>query len=263
MLMLNFVFSVSLLQGTMADNLSSQPTPTPTSTTTPSLNPTPNSTATPETTYSQVGNASEFGYATVGKKSSDMPTAKTITLCNYTTPPLLGTIVQISLYLTGISEGSNVRAVIFANEPTANFPQGGEPIAQSFGTLNVTSLSGQWYNFTINYPFSPNTIYWLGYYADNPTHCFVDASNNSITVTSQPKDGTSNWLPVGWTYEGKTIMSLYATCTLANPKATVSTQVSAINGSILGYWDAFFMLSIIGGETAIVVTGQARKKTSK
>jgi hypothetical protein len=239
MLAISFIFVGSLFQEARA---STQPsTPTPGSAVTPELTPASNGTI-------------EFGYPVIGKEYSNMPAAETITLCNYLTPPHYGNITKISIYLTGISGISNVRAMIFANEPEANFPKGGEPIAQSFETLNVTTAS-QWYNFTMDCPVAPNTVYWLGYYSDSPTHYFFDASNDSMTVTSQPKDGTSSWLPVGWSYQTTTIMSLSALYTYADPSsAATHTQ------STLSYGDAAFVFFIIGGETAILVTGQTGKK---
>jgi len=81
--------------------------------------------------------------------------------------------VQISVYLKGIPGKSRVWAVIFANEPDANFPQGGEPLAQSVDALNMTSESGEWCDFTMNFPASQNATYWLGYYSDNFTQYFL------------------------------------------------------------------------------------------
>jgi hypothetical protein len=238
MLVIGFIFAASLFQETRA---STQPsTSTIGSAIIPQLTPTTNGT--------------EIGYPLIGKQYSDMPGTKTITLCNYSTMSRSGNITQISIYLTAISGIANVRAMIFANEPQVNFPKGGEPIAQSLATLNVTSTP-QWYNFTMNYPVAPNTIYWLGYYSDSPTHYFYDASNDSITVTSQPKDGTSSWLPVGWSYQTISIMSLSARYTYTDPTSAATHAQSS-----LGYGDAVFVFLIIGGETAILATGQPRKK---
>jgi len=239
MLVISFIFAASFFQEARA---STQPsTPTLGSAVIPELTPASNDTT-------------EFGYPVIGKEYSNMPAAKTITLCNYSTPSRSGNITEISIYLTGISGVSNVRAMIFAIEPQANFPKGGEPIAQSFETLNVTSAS-QWYNFTMNCPVTPNTVYWLGYYSDSPTHYFFDDSNDSLTVTSQPKDGTSSWPPVVWSYQTTSIMSLSALYTYANPtSAVMHTQ------STLSYADAAFVFLVIGGETAIFVSDQTRKK---
>ena len=256
-LVISFIFTTSLSQNIKVSGQSSTPTPASTSL----LNQTLEPVATPQLNQS-LTNSTKFAYSAIGKYSSNTPIAKTITLCNYTTPPYYGNITQISIYLAGTSEVSHVRAMIFANEPNVNFPQGGEPIAQSFETFNLTSVSGQWYNFTMNYSTSPNTVYWLGYYSDNLTHYFFDESNSSITVTSQPKDGTSIWLPVGWSYQGKTAMSLYAlyTYTDQNPDSTATQKNSTINQSTQVYWDAVFVLLIIGGETAIMLPHKLQKK---
>jgi hypothetical protein len=244
LLVLTFIFAASLSQDSKAETQPSMPPSTSTTTPVQALSP---------------ANTTEFGYHAIGIGRTDMSTPKTITLCNYTTPPHYGTIVQISIYLAGISEVSHVKAMIFANEPEVGFPKGGEPIAESFETLNEASISGQWYNFTMNCSASPNTVYWIGYYSDSQTHYFFDASNGSITVTSQPKDGNSSWLPVGWSYQGKTTMSLYALCTYTTPPPTAAPTNSAIHQSSQS-GDVVFVSLIIVGETAIVATGKARKK---
>jgi len=258
MLVMSLIFIASLSQDLKVVGQTSLPTPIQTSIL--ALNQTQEPVATPELTHSQT-NFTKFAYSAIGKYCSNTPIAETITLCNYTTPPYSGKIMQISIYLKGTSEASNARAVIFANEPNVNFPQGGEPIAQSFETFNVGSVAGQWYNFTMNYSASPNTVYWLGYYSDNLTYYFFDESNSSITVTSQPKDGASSWLPVGWSYQGKTTMSLYALFTYVNPSPTATTTQlnSPVNQPTQSYWDVVFVLLIIGGETAIVLSAQAQK----
>jgi hypothetical protein len=237
------------------------------STSTPTFNPNATPTSTPKTTATSESTPSpdstlKFGYSTVGKEVSSQQAPKTITLCNYTTPPYPGTIVQISIYLKGIPEGSHVKAVIFTNEPQAHFPQGGEPVAQSPDNLTVTSTTGEWYNFQMNYSASQNTVYWLGYYSDNYTQYFFDPSNNSISITSQPKDENSSWLPVGWSYQGKSIMSLNALYTSTNPQpsSTSGRPDSTASESSLSFQDIIFVLLIIGAESAIVLTLRTREK---
>jgi hypothetical protein len=193
--------------------------------------------------------------------------AKTFTLSNYTTPPDTGIIKQISIYLKGIPEGSQVTAVIFANEPDAKYPQGGEPVAQSSDTLNVTSMIGNWYNFTMNYSADQNTVYWLGYYAEKSTQYFFDANNNHLSVTSQPKNENSSWLPVGWSYKGNSIMSLYALYTFADPQPSPTpthtySAISDITESSQSFQDILFVLLIIGAESVIVVTDRNNKKNN-
>jgi hypothetical protein len=160
-------------------------------------------------------------------------------------------ITQINIYLTGVPQGSSVSALIFANEPQTNFPKGGEPIAQSLEKLTVTSVTGQWYNFTMNYSTSPNTVYWLGYYSDQPTNYFFDDSNNSVAVTSQPRDANSSLLPVSWSYQGKSVMSLYALYTNAEKALSPTTAQTSSFG------DTLFILGVIGMETLLVTTHQA------
>jgi hypothetical protein len=267
MLIMSFVLVVFPLTGNVhAASTDSKPTPTLLLTSTPVSNATQTPTPTEPTATLDLTDplitTSKLGYAAIGKEISSREAPKTITLCNYTTPPYSGTIVQISIYLKGIPEGSHVKAVIFANEPQANFPQGGEPIAQSPDTLTVTSVSGEWYNFTMNYSASKNTIYWLGYYSDNFTQYFFDPSNSSISITSQPKVENSSWLPVGWSYQDKSIMSLNALYASANPQpsATSSRPDSTTSESGLSFQDMIFVLLIIGAEAAIVITRRPREK---
>jgi len=167
--------------------------------------------------------------------------------------------LQISIYLAGIPKGSIVKAMIFANEPKANLPKEGEPIAQSIETLNVTSTKRQWYNFTMNYPASMDTTYWLGYYSDCPTHYFFDPGNGFITVTSLPEDGTIGWFPVGWSYQTNSVMSIYALYAFKNPQPTTTpVRLSAA----LSPMDVLLLLLIMGAESAIVAVYRWRKKNA-
>ncbi len=243
---------------TLAPGATPTSAPTPTPTLTPTLAPTSTPVPTkPPSTLPQ------FGYETIGKQVSSLSVSKTITLCNYTTPSHPVVIVQISIYLEGVPQGSSVRAVIFADEPQSHFPEG-ESVAQSLENLSVTSVSGQWYNFKMNYSASPNTVYWLGYYSDQATNYFFDASNNSITVTSQPKDNSSSWLPVSWTFKGKSVMSLYALYTNVEPAPSPTTSPTTIhtNSDIQSssLEDTLFVLLFIGMESLIVATHRARSR---
>jgi hypothetical protein len=242
--------SLTLAASLMMENtLAATPTPTPEPTTTPP----------PVTT-------SKFGYEAKGSQISSLPAPKTITLCNYTTPPDTGTITQISIRLTGIPEGSQVRAVIFPNDPDSNLPQVGKPLLQTYA-LNVTSISGEWYNFKMKYPAAQNTVYWLGYYTDNYTQYYFDNNNDHISLTSQTKEENSTLLPVlSWRYHGKTIMSLYAQYTVADPQPTptqsnTDSVISDIPGPTQSYHDTVFVLLIMGAEFTIIVTDRDKKKT--
>lgn len=249
---------------TLASSSAPTPTPTPTSTPTPTPTLTPTSnpssklmpTSTPISTQPSSANP-WFGYEAIGKQVSHLPASETITLCNYTTPPNPVVITQINIYLTGVPQGSSVSALIFANEPQTNFPKGGEPIAQSLEKLTVTSVTGQWYNFTMNYSTSPNTVYWLGYYSDQPTSYFFDDSNNSVAVTSQPRDANSSVLPVSWSFQGKSVMSLYALYTNAEKAPSPTTAHPNSDTQTSSFGDTLFILGVIGMETLIVATHQA------
>ena len=125
-------------------------------------------------------------------------------------------------------------------------------------------MIGNWYNFTMNYSADQNTVYWLGYYAEKSTQYFFDANNNHLLVTSQPKDGTSDWMPVGWSYNGKSIMSLNASYTTAGPKPTPTPTptLTSTTESTQSFQDILFVLLIIGAESVIVVTDRNNKKNN-
>ncbi len=241
---------------------SSTPTPTPTSTPKPTPSPTPKPTPElDENTPKPImhNNMTTFGYTTPGASSSSLKLPKTFTLCNYTSPNDAGTITEINIYLTDISAGSQIKAVIFANEPTANFPQGGEPIAQSTEIIMDSYVSGQWYNFTINYTAMQNTVYWIGYYSSDSTKYLCDSNDAYLTVTSQPKEDSSSWLPVGWGYEGKKIMSLCAVYVPTDGQSSFSdTDTADISTDSLQ--DTLFVMLIICGESVIFIRDNNSKK---
>ncbi len=239
------IISIAFIASLMMENtraVVSASTPEPT--TLPQSSPSPNSTF-------------AFAYETEGTEWSGLIAPKTYTLCNYTTSNDTGILImQISIFLKGTHEGSQVKAVIFPNEPEAEFPKDGEPLAQSIGTLNVTSVSGEWYNFTMNYHASPNTTYWFGYFSDNSTQVVFDANNEHLLVTSQPKDGNSQWLPVRWSYQGKSIMSLYVSYIIVETPSPTPVQQYSESGS---FQDICFVLIIMGAEFTIIITDQNRK----
>jgi len=252
-----------ILEASLTTENTHAATPAPTSEPTASTKPTPPPDAT-----------SKFGYQTQGNQKSSLPEPQTITLCNYTTPTDTGAITQISIYLTGNPEGTQIRAIIFPNDPDSNMPQVGEPLLQTYA-LKVTSVSGEWYNFKTNYTASPNTVYWLGYYTDTQTQYFYDTNNDHITLTSQTKNENSTLFPVlSWRYQGKTIMSLYAQYTIADPQQTPTptnipqhtpTQANTDSttstaGLAQSIQETFFVLLIMAAEATIVITNPSHKK---
>lgn len=154
--------------------------------------------------------------------------------------------------------GSQVKAVIFANDPQTQLPREGAPIAQSSETLNVTSMSGEWYNFTMNFAASQNTVYWIGYSSENFTRYYFDVGGASISVTSQP--GRSSLFPTVWSYQGKSIMSLRALYTSIAPKPNPTTSPqSSPSGQAQGLQNILPVLLIICVESGIMVTYRLRK----
>lgn len=91
----------------------------------------------------------------------------------------------------------------------------GDPIAESEQSLINQTISGQWFSSTINYSAKLNTTYRIGYYSDALTQYAYNLNNDYLTVTSQPKIENSNWLPVSWSYEEKSILSMCAVYTHA------------------------------------------------
>jgi hypothetical protein len=142
----------------------------------------------------------------------------TVTVCNYTTPLDVGVITQISIYLTGSPEGSNVTAVIYADSPDSKLPNNQQLLAKSKETLNITSTSGEWYNFTMNYAASPNTTYWIGYFSDSFTRYNFDKNATYISGTSSASKTLLNNFPGSFTYSDSAIMSLYVAYTREDPK---------------------------------------------
>ena len=165
------------------------------------------------------------------------------------------------------------------NDPETQLPLRGEPLAQSIETLNVTSVSGkyynstlnysgEWYNFTMDFSAYQNTVYWLGYYSDNYTRYFFDYNDGFLSVTSQPKDELTSLLPDTWAYEGKSIMSICALYTFAEPQPTPtlppdSSDIQSSSGELasggsFGY--TIIVLAIIGGESTVALAYQIHKK---
>jgi hypothetical protein len=115
-------------------------------------------------------------------------------------------------------------------------------------------------------PCHQNTIYWLGY-TDNYTQYYFDNNDDHISLTSQTKGENSTLLPVlSWRYHGKTIMSLYAQYTVADPQPTptqsnTDSVISDIPGPAQSYHDTVFVLLIMGAEFTIIVTDRDKKKS--
>lgn len=94
-----------------------------------------------------------FGYA--GSWDSSATTFGGLYLSNYTSPPNLGNITQISAFIA--TGGTSIKAVIYSDHNG----QPGILLAQS-NQVSVPGTSGVWVNFPIAYSGTPNTSYWLG-----------------------------------------------------------------------------------------------------
>jgi hypothetical protein len=105
-------------------------------------------------------------------------------------------------------------------------------LARSEETLNVTSTSGEWYNFTLNFVPNGNTTYWFGYFSDGFTRNFYDQQTNHVSVISS---GTSlpDSLSGSFTYSNSTMMSLYGVYIPKNLTPTPPTAQPPATDSLL------------------------------
>jgi len=168
--------------------------------------------------------------------------------------------MQISICLTGTPEGSQVRGLIFANDLDTQLPEE-QPLVQSVEIVNVTSLTGEWYNFTMNFHATQNTVYWLGYSSDGYTRYYFDTGGESVSVSSQPKNESSSLLPTVWSYEGKSAMSLYALYLWAPPQPTPTSYLpGSAPAQTQSFQDVIPLLLIILAESGIMVAYRIHKK---
>ncbi len=128
-----------------------------------------------------------------------------------------------------------------------------EPLAQS-PELTIASTTGQWYNFSINFPAEKNTTYWFGYYADNPTQYYYDSSNNSSLISSELTDDLT---PVQLNKSEESTMSLYMIYAPA-PTNNDENESSATNTNLQNL-DFSIISLIMLAETAIVIINTKRK----
>lgn len=240
----------------------SNPQPTPTPTTTPQQTPTPTPDQRPDILKQNI--TTYLGTQTPGQKTSDEKLANTITLCNYTAHNDTGIIQEINIHLNEILVETHIKAVIFENEPGANFPRGGEPIAQSTQKTITTTITNQWLSFPMNYTVNPNSTYWIGYEADKPTKYTYNNDNEHLTVTSQQKVEGISWMPISWSYTGKTALT---TCTAytpiivqPEPEPEPETQIQEETP----FWqDIAFISMVMLGETVIITRNKKTNRTEK
>jgi hypothetical protein len=262
-------------------NSTLEPTSTPyvVPTSAPSLNPTPQRTPTPSSILNPTAKASPssksntinlddlesgsafFGYIATGELVSAFKQPKTYTLCNYTTPSDVGVISEVRIYLD-CPEGSLIKAVIFANDPGGNFPEGVEPLAESPPITTVSSVSGQWYKFTMNLTVEQNTTYWLGYYCNNQTKYAYDRNDDFLTVTSQPVKVDSTGNPISWSYREKTVMSLCAVYFPSESGGSLdANKIFGEDGFLTeSELDVCFIFFLVVGESWIFAKGNTKKR---
>lgn len=234
-------------------------TPSPTqnkhSTDTLSPNPitTPKETAASPQTFT-------FAHPAKGKQVSTLQPPETVTLCNFTTPQDTGEIIQLSIYLKGISEGSIVEAVIYSNDRANQFPN--TLVARSQNSVNVTSQEGEWYNFTMNCLADQNTVYWLGYCSSSYTRYCCDADSSSVSLTCQAKGGLPQQLPGQCTFSPATVMSINAIYTHSDPKPTqTQIQPPTPNPKPIGsFLNAIPIPIIVGAESLILLAIKIYKR---
>jgi hypothetical protein len=134
-------------------------------------------------------------------------------------------ITQISIFLVGPPEGANVTAVVYAGDPDLQFPMNGQVLARSAETLNVTSTSGEWYNFTMNFAPYGNETYWFGYYSDGFTRNFYNEEMNHATVISSG-NSLPNTFSGAFTYSNSNMMSIYGIFERGNPNPAPTPKIT-------------------------------------
>jgi hypothetical protein len=175
----------------------------------PTLSPAPSPSPTKQPAPTSISDLTAvFGNPDVGKQVSELRSPNSVTLCNFSTPLGMAKITQISILLIGTPQGSNVTAVVYANDPGSKLPMSSQLLARSQETLNVTSTSGEWYNFTLNFVPYDNTTYWFGYYSEGFTRNFYAVDANHVSLVS-----SGGLLPEvfsgTFSLSGSSMMSLY------------------------------------------------------
>jgi hypothetical protein len=232
----------------------SNPTPTPTlsQATQPNPSPTPIQTPAPTPTLTPLhSTAPIFGNPNVGKEYSSLRNPNTVTLCNFTTPLDANKITQVSIYLIGDLAGANVSAVIYTNNPETQLPLECHLLARSKETLNVSSTTGEWYNFTMDFLPTGNTTYWFGYFSDGYTRIFHDPDANHISGTSSEK-ALSYTLTGFFYYTGSNMMSLYSQYVPGNPNLAPTPTKTPMPVNVSSFPTDIIMAICVSSATASV-----------
>jgi rhodanese-related sulfurtransferase len=97
-----------------------------------------------------------FGYAVIGGSSGWWGPGNAMWGCKFTSPSSGGTITKISAYVAAYSGTTNMKAFVYAENSGAP----GALLATSSEVAGI-GTTASWIDFTINYAFSANTVYWL------------------------------------------------------------------------------------------------------
>jgi hypothetical protein len=141
-----------------------------------------------ESSLSVQAAGSSFGYVSVG--SSNKSTFGGLYVSNFTSPPALGNITQIQVYLA--TGGTPAKAVIYSDNNGAP-----DALLAKSDETSLTGTSGSWVTFSVSYSGSPNTVYWLGVVLVNAGTYYYSSGGNGRAIYSASETDTPNTLPSG------------------------------------------------------------------
>jgi hypothetical protein len=131
---------------------------------------------------------SSFGYVSVG--SSNKSTFGGLYVSNFTSPPDLGNITQIQVYLA--TGGTPAKAVIYSDKNGAP-----DALLAKSDETSITGTSGSWVSFSVSYAGSPNTVYWLGVVLVNAGTYYYSSGVSGRAVYSASETGAPSTFPSG------------------------------------------------------------------
>ena len=194
--------------------------------------------------------SSNFGHAVVGDSNS--ATFGGVYVTNFTSPPNLGNITQIIVYLA--TGGTFAKAVIYSDNNGTP-----ESLLAESSEVSQTGTSGTWVSFNVSYTGTPNTVYWLGIIFLNAGSYYYGAGVSEKTIYSAPLSNTLSLFPSGNATQNSelSIYAIYTPSTSSTPEP--SDQTTDWIQAIL-FWIVIAGLIIAAIVTAIVATAKKRGK---
>jgi hypothetical protein len=141
-----------------------------------------------------------FGYASVG--DSNASSFGGVFASNFTSPPNIGDIIQIRVYLA--TGGAQAKAVLYADDNGRPYTLLGES-----DVVTIEGTSGNWTLFNVAYSGAPNTVYWLGIVLENAGTYYYSTNATEQAIYSAPLSDTLNPIPQGNFIQGNEL-SIYA-----------------------------------------------------